>query len=326
MNTRVIAFLAVCIVIAGTGCNQAPPPGVEGEGSLPTKSLGTIGMTCMDLSNPFFRLIADVMTEEAKKAGFDIVCLDGEYNAEKQNTQLGDFAARSCAAVFLNPVDSNAAGAGVKKVHEAGIPVFTFDVQVTQPEAAEMVVSHIGSDNYQGGRLAGESMMRATGDKGKIAIITYPEVTSCQLRVKGFRDLLSEKKSRLEIVSELSGRGNINDALNTATDLLQSHGDIVGIFAINDPSARGAYTAVKTANKEGQIVIIGFDASPEGKEAVFEKKLYDTPRQFPRKMAAGTVDAFRRYLNGEQVEKQIFIPCSHYTFEDAEKDTARSQW
>ncbi len=43
-------------------------------------------------------------------------------------------------------------------------------------------------------------------------------------------------------------------------------------------------------------------------------------------MAAGTVDAFRRYLNGEQVEKQVFIPCSHYTFEDAEKDTARSQW
>jgi len=326
MNTRVFALLGVCIAIALTGCNQGLPPAQQGEGNLPTKSLGTIGMTCMDLSNPFFRLIADVMAEEAKQAGFDMICLDGEYNADKQNTQLGDFAARRCAAVFLNPVDSNAAGAGVKRAHEAGIPVFTFDVQVTEPEAAEIVVSHIGSDNYQGGRLAGESMIRATGDKGKITIITYPEVTSCQLRVKGFRDLLVEKQSRLEIVSELSGRGNINDALNTATDLLQSHGDIVGIFAINDPSARGAYTAVKTANKEGQIVIIGFDASPEGKEAVFEQKLYDTPRQFPRKMAAGTVSAFRRYLNGEQVEKQIFIPCAHYTFEDAEKDSGRSQW
>ncbi len=36
--------------------------------------------------------------------------------------------------------------------------------------------------------------------------------------MKGFRDLLAEKKSRLEIVSELSGRGNINDALNTMTN------------------------------------------------------------------------------------------------------------
>ncbi len=121
-------------------------------------------------------------------------------------------------------------------------------------------------------------MMRATGDKGKIAIITYPEVTSCQLRVKGFRDLLVEKKSRLEIVSELSGRGNINDALNTATDLLQSHGDIAGDFQHQRPVGRAGawHAAVKTANKEGQIVIIGFDASPGGKEVVFEKKLYDT--------------------------------------------------
>jgi ribose transport system substrate-binding protein len=189
-----------------------------------------------------------------------------------------------------------------------------------------MIVSHIGSDNYQGGRLAGESMMKATGDSGKIAIISCPEITSCQLRVKGFREYLADNNSQLEIVTELSGRANISDALNTATDILQSHGDLAGIFAINDPSARGASSAVKTAGKEGQIVVIGFDASPEGKEAVFEKKLYDTPRQFPKKMAVDTVAAFARYLNGEQLEKRNFIPCSHYTYEDAEKDTARSQW
>jgi ABC-type sugar transport system substrate-binding protein len=280
----------------------------------------------MDLSNPFFRLIADVMEAEAEKIGFKMICLDGENNADKQNTQLNDFVARGCAAIFLNPVDSNAAGAGVKRAHEAGIPVFTFDVQVTDPEAREMIVSHIGSDNYQGGRLAGESMMKATGDTGKIGIVSCPEITSCQLRVKGFRDYLADNNSQLEIVSELSGRANISDALNTATDMLQAHGDLVGIFAVNDPSARGVSTAVRSGGKQDQIVVIGFDASPEGKQAVFEKKLYDTPRQFPKKMAIGTVQALARYLNGEQLEKQEFIPCAHYTYEDAVQDTARDRW
>ena len=320
MKIRILTcLLAISAILAGVG-------GCGDNDNTPTQSKGTIGMTCMDLSNPFFRLIADVMEAEADKIGFDIICLDGENNADKQNTQLNDFVARKCAAIFLNPVDSNAAGAGVKRAHEAGIPVFTFDVQVTDTEACEMIVSHIGSDNYQGGRLAGESMMKATGDTGKIAIVSYPEITSCHLRVKGFREHLADNNSQLEIATELSGRGNINDALYTATDILQSHGDLVGIFAINDPSARGAFSAVRTAGKEDQIVVIGFDASPEGKEAVFERKLYDTPQQFPKKMAVGTVAAFARYLNGEQLEKQVFIPCSHYTFEDAEKDTARDRW
>ena len=45
MNTRVFALLGVCIAIALTGCNQGLPPAQQGEGNLPTKSLGTIGMT-----------------------------------------------------------------------------------------------------------------------------------------------------------------------------------------------------------------------------------------------------------------------------------------
>ena len=87
----------------------------------------------------------------------------------------------------------------------------TLLVFLLDEEAEGLVVSHIGSDNYQGGRLAGESMMEVTGDRDQIVIITYPEVTSCILRVKGFKEYLGERKSKLEIVAELSGKGNRND-------------------------------------------------------------------------------------------------------------------
>ena len=171
-------------------------------------------------------------------------------------------------------------------------------------------------------------MMKVTGDRGEIAIITYPEVTSCIYRVDGFKDYLKEHESRLAIVAELSGRGNRNDGYTVATDILQAHPDIVGIFAINDPSALGAFAAVVKAGKSDRITVIGFDASPAGKQAVFEKKLYDSPQQFPRKMARGTVDAFVKYLEGREVPKDIFIPCSHYYYEDSVNDESRvaEQW
>jgi len=320
-----VCAVVFCLLVAS--CSEQPSESGSAEAEKPPVK-GKIGVTCMDLTNPFFKLISNIMAEEAAKVGYAIISLDGNNDPAKQNSQLSDFVAQGVDAIFLNPVDSRSAGEGVKKAHEAGIPVFTYDVQVTDPDAKDLVISHIGSDNFQGGLLAGESMMKATGDNGKIAIISYPEVTSCILRVDGFKEHLKKHGSKLEIVTELSGKGNRNDGYTVATDILQAHPDIVGIFAINDPSGLGAYAAVQKADKAEQITLVAFDASPAGKQAVFEKKLYDSPQQFPRKMAKGTVDAFVKHLEGEAVEKKIFIPCSHYYYETAVNDKSRvaEQW
>lgn len=318
---RLSFFLMAVWVVVGTGCGGSP-------GESEVEARGRIGMTCMDLTNPFFKLIANVMAEEAARHGYELTALSGELDPAKQNSQMTDFVAQGYDAIFLNPVDSKTAGQGVKAAHEAGIPVFTFDVQVSDEEAAELVVSHIGSDNYQGGRLAGESMMEALGNEGRVAIVSLPEVTSCILRVDGFRDALEKAESPIEIVTELSGRGSRDGGYAVTTDILQAHPEIDGIFAINDPSALGAHAAVAKVDRAGEITVVGFDASPAGKQAVYEGKLYDTPQQFPRKMARGTVDAFVRYLAGEEVEKKRLIPCSHYRREDAMDDPSRveEQW
>jgi ribose transport system substrate-binding protein len=320
MKSRLFRF-ALLFTIFVAGCNDSPE---EEEVAV----VGRIGMTCMDLTNPFFKLIANVMTEEAAKQGYELTALSGELDPAKQNSQMTDFIAQGYDAIFLNPVDSKSAGQGVKAAHEAGIPVFTFDVQVSDTEAAALVSSHIGSDNFQGGTLAGKSMMEALGNKGKVAVISLPEVTSCILRVDGFKKALEDAGSPVEIVTELSGKGSRDGGYAVATDILQAHPDITGIFAINDPSALGAHAAVVQAGKEKAITIVAFDASPAGKQAVFEKKLFDTPQQFPRKMAKGTVDAFVRYLAGEEIEAKILIPCEHYLHEDSVTDESRiaEQW
>ena len=318
--TVAVCVLGLAALVFAPGCKTKP------GGAAKTK--GKIGVTCMDLENPFFKLISNVMAEEAGKYGYEIISLSAGNDPAEQNKHISNFVSQGCDAIFLNPADSKAAGQGVKNAHEAGIPVFTYDVQVTDEEATELVTSHIGSDNYQGGQLAAESMMKVTGDSGKIAVIGYPEVTSCILRVDGFKDYLKEKKSNLQIVTELSGKGARDSGHNTAADILVAHPGIVGIFAINDPSGLGAYAAVLEASKQDKITVIAFDASPAGKQAVFEKKLYDTPQQFPRKMAKDTVAAFVKFLEGEEVEKKIFIPCAHYYYEDSVKDPSREkeQW
>ena len=185
------------------GCNSETKVSAGSGSGGDGESKGRVGMTCMDLTNPFFKLIADVMKEELAAQGYDLTALDGAKDGANQNAQLSDFVAQGVDAIFLNPADSKTAAEGVRRAHEAGIPVFTFDVQIDDKEAKELVTYHIGSDNFQGGQLAGKSMMEATEDRGKIAIIGLPEVTSCILRVDGFKDHLSKNNSKLEIVTEL---------------------------------------------------------------------------------------------------------------------------
>ena len=215
----------------GTSPAQAP-----GNGSK-----GTIGMTCMNLNNPFFQLIAQEMEKAAAEAGYTLKAMDGKGDAALQNTQIDEFITQKCDAIFLNPADSKATGSGVRAAHTAGIPVFTFDIQMEDPEVQGLVTYHVGSDNYQGGKLAGESMMKATGDTGKIGIINLPEANSCKKRVDGFKDYLKENNSKLEIVIELNGKGDRVKGAEVTADMLTAHDDLVGIFGINDPCALGAW-------------------------------------------------------------------------------------
>lgn len=316
--------LAFSLVSCGgkeeTSGKNDPNNGAEGTDK------GTIGMTCMDLNNPFFRLIADVMENEAAKAGYKLIALDGKNNPVEQITQMREFVSQECDAIFLHPADSSAVADGIKYAYEKGTPVFTFDMEMDSDEVREMVTAHIGSDNFQGGELAGESMMKVTGGKGKIGIINLPTAGSCVKRVDGFKKYLADNNSELEIVSELNGMGKVDQGYKVANDMLSANPDIIAIFCINDPCALGAYRAVQEQNKTDRITIIGFDGSPKGKQGVFEKKLYDTPQQFPGKMAVETVANFLKHQKGDTVEKSVFLPCKHYYYEDAVKDDNRSGW
>ena len=118
---------------------------------------------------------------------------------------------------------------------------------------------------------------------------------------------------KIEIVSELDGNGDRSKGYESTSAALQAHEDLAAIFAINDPSALGAYTAVKEANREDRIKIIGFDGMPDGKQAIKEGKIYADPIQHPDKMGIQIVQLVVKYQAGEEFQRKrfsrlLFIP------------------
>jgi ribose transport system substrate-binding protein len=318
--------LLLMLVLSTLACDRdkdqptpkPPPTSTASAASAPKFGGGTIGVSVLTMTNPFFKEIADTITGDAKKAGLDVIAVSGERDAARQYAQVKEFIVKRVSAIVLTPCDSKGVGAAIREANAAGIPVFTADIACLDPTAK--VICHVATDNYAGGREAAKAMMRGLNNKGKVAIIDFAQVESVQLRTKGFRDELADAKSRIEVVGAYPGGGVKDEGFKATQDVLTANKNLVGIFAINDPSALGAYAAVEKAGRAGRVLIVGFDGQLEGKQAIKDGKIYADPVQFPDQIGHKTVEEIVKYLEGTPVEKEILIPTKLYFQADAERE------
>lgn len=277
----------------------------------------TIGVSLLTLGNPFFRDMGDAMTAEAAKHNMTVQLVSADTDKAKQRDQVKDFIVAKVSAIILTPADSRAVGTAIAEANAAGIPVFTADVASLSPEAK--VVSHIATDNFGGGKMAGEAVVEGLDGKGKVAVIDHPEVESVILRTKGFNEVVS-KHPGIQVVATLPGGGERDRSFKVTQDILQSHPDINAIFCINDPSALGAVAALESANKLAQVKVVGFDGQPEAKLAIRDGKIFADAMQDPAEIGKLSIQAVAKHLNGEQVEAVTLIPTRLYKQADAKAD------
>jgi ribose transport system substrate-binding protein len=320
MKHLLTIFLA-CTAALVTGCGK--PADTISKQPTETEWKGTIGVSLLTLDNPFFKVIGDNIIAEAKKHGYQAIVVSGDKDVAKQSNQIKDFIVKNVSAIVLSPCDSKSIVPVIQEANAAGIPVFTVDIPCNEPGVK--IVTQISTDNYGGGKEGALAMIEALGEVGgKIAVLHFKQAESCQLRVKGFTEVIdahnASGKAKIDIVTELESGGAKDVGYKAAEDALQAHSDLRGIFAINDPAALGARAALEKAGKEQQVVIIGFDGQPEGKQAIKDGKIYADPIQFPDKMGVQVVDAIIRHSKGETLPPEILIPTRLYRRADALAD------
>ncbi len=326
MNPRRLT-LSLFLLLLVLGCNRSQETsGTSGgtSGTTPAKpTKGTIGVTLLTLQNPFFKVIGDTITTEAAKLGYDTIVLSADTDVARQANHVKDFVVRKCAAIVLSPCESRSIVPVIQEANAAGIPVLTVDIPCNEPGVK--LLTQVATDNFGGGKEAGQAMIEVLGSAGgKVAILHFKQAESCRLRVKGFREVIDAHNAkggpRIDMVMELDGGGAKDLGYKAAEDALQATPDLRGIFAINDPSALGARAALEKANRIGQVTIIGFDGQPEGKQAIKDGKIHADPIQFPDRMGVEIVRAIVKHSKGEDVPKELLIPTSLYRKADAEKD------
>ncbi|MBX7259044.1 MAG: substrate-binding domain-containing protein [Candidatus Hydrogenedentes bacterium] len=299
MRKRIGVAVVTLLALLATGCGQSATQ--ENSGGADVKATRVIGASLLTQRHQFYRDLVAALEEEAPKHGLTLRIQYAEFDGQKQINQIETFVRQKVDAIIVSPKDSAGISPAVSDARAKGIPVFTADIAAQNAD----VVCHIASDNVQGGRIIGEYLAKILNGKGKVAIIDNPEVTSVQDRTKGFDEALA-KYPEMSVVQRAPGAGVRDKALTAAQSVLQANPDLSAIFGINDDSALGALAAVESAGLQDKIVIVGYDGTPEARDAILAgKALKADTVQFPREIGKKTIETIAAFLEGKEVPKVV---------------------
>lgn len=273
-------------------------PAAEAASGGPYK----FGYTCMDGTNPFFVTIQEKMKELVEANGDELIITDPGNDVTKQISQVEDMLSQNLDGLFMNPVDAQGIIPALDQAQAAGVPMVGFDTEVGD---MSYLVSYTGSDNYNAGKVVGEDLVKKCPDGGPIIVLDSPTMQSVVDRTNGFLDAI--EGHGFEIVAQQDAKGNLQEAMGIAEDLLQAHPDVVAIFGGNDPTALGALAAANAAGLEkGKCLIYGVDGSPDVKSelAAGTSLMEGTGAQSPIAIAEQAVEIMYNYLAGEDVDER----------------------
>jgi ribose transport system substrate-binding protein len=131
-------------------------------------------------------------------------------------------------------------------------------------------------------------------------------VASVQDRLKGFEEEM-KKTPGIGVVGRPAADGQRAKAMAVMEDMLQAHRDLKGVFGINDDSALGALSVLEAAGRK-DIVIVGFDATPEAQKAILRgSALKADVAQHPRAIGQKVIEMVARSLAGETVPPLVAV-------------------
>jgi len=269
-----------------------------------------IGISLLTEKHQFYKdLMEGLKTESEKIGGFELKIVFGEFDADKQAKQLDGFIADKVAAIVVSPCSSVKIGDTIVKANHANIPVFTVDIS---NNGNGKVVSHIASDNEQGGKLAARLLARAIGYGGKVGIIDHPGITSVIERIEGFKEMM-KKFPDIKIETVVPAWGQKEKAVSAMMQIIKETPDIKGIFAINDDCALAALEVIEGSNKKGQIFIVGYDAEMDARKAISQGKIYADVRQYPLKIGQETIKSINEYFKGIKLPPVLLVEVGTWT-------------
>jgi len=301
MKQTIVAILAAAFFF------QCSRPAPDAPGTKPAARL-TLGWSVSSLNNEFFVTMKQGIEDSAKEQGVTLLEANANADVAKQVADVEDLLQKGVAVMLITPQDSEAIVPAVKRCNEKGVPVVVVDIGAAAGKIAALIIS----DNYQGGRLAGEFIAGKVGPAGQVVHIQCQlGAANAQKRGQGFKDVMAEKG--IAVVAEQPADSMKDKGMTVMENILQAEAKIDAVFCQNDNMALGALLAAKNAGRLKEMVIVGFDGNRDALESIRRGDLAGTVIQFPYDMGRTGVETAVKISRGEPVPAEVKVPVELVT-------------
>lgn len=261
-----------------------------------TNRTNTVALILPTIWNPFFSEMAYNIEKNLRSFGMKMILCNSEDN------QLSELEYITMAK--QNKVDGIIAitYSDIDKYISGNIPIISIERYFSAN------ITHVSSDNLNGGRLAAEELVKA-GCKNIAYIGRGSKINnSTRDRKKGFVSYCEENNISYKICDLLGSSEEFESKLNDF--LIDNYKDdikIDGIFTITDEYAREVLNKLAKFKIKvpDDVQVVGYDGSKSSSKAIIE---ISTIRQPVELMAKKSVNALIDLINEKEVEKQIILP------------------
>ena len=251
--------------------------------------------------NQFWVTMKEAVEARAAEDGVtvDTFALPTASGVADQVSQMETAVTQQYDGIILGTVDAAGIVPGLEAANNAGIPVIAVD---TAPAGGDFI-GLVQTDNVAASRLAGEFIAEQIGGAGKVLNLQGDLANQTgQARNEGLHEALDAHPD-IQVIDQ-SAMWLGPNGLSITENILTSDPDIVAIFAANDPPALGAIQALKAAGRD-DVVVVGFDGTEPGLQAIKDGDMAADVLQFPDAMGIIGVDLIVRHLNGEDVPERV---------------------
>jgi ribose transport system substrate-binding protein len=307
-SVKIALLLAFALTLPS--CNRAPA--ADGGGKP------VVALVLKTLNHPFFVDMRRGAQDAADRLGvtLQVQAAEREIDVEKQMQIVENMIQTGIKVLCITPSGSREIVSALVKAKDAHVPIVIVDTRLDPKAAAAAGVepkTFIGSDNYEGGKLAGNYAVTLTKGKAHIGILEgIPGHETGDSRLRGFRDAVAGQKG-MTIVASQPANWERDQGFNVFQNMLQAHADIDTVFAASDLMALGALEAIAAAGKTGKIRVIGFDALADARKAIEAGTMDASVAQFPYEMGKAAVESAVKVLAGETLPPDIIVKLEMVT-------------
>jgi len=248
-----------------------------------------------------------VMMDEAKKtadaSGAEIIFgqAKSQTDNEGQTAIIESMITQGVNGIAIAPIDPAVAPA-LDEAIAAGIKVVLVDNDLPDWKGKS---SFVGTDNFNGGVIAGEYLKTRLKDGDKVGILAGSAgVPALDARVNGMLQGLGDVK--VNVVATLPTGCTRELGVSAMEDILSANPDVVAIYAACAPPLMGAIQTLDNKGIEpGKVIMVGFDALPEEITEIENGREEATVAQFPTKIGALGVETLLKAIKGESVSAVV---------------------